>query len=150
MIHSMLNSYGTTLTLTCCDMFIYFIVLVSQLQNLQWWRHCAMIILTSVSWNRTTIHILTLICNNTCHDRWPGTDDDVINSSSLLLLMLFLFFFFFFFFFVRSPAISLGFTTFGWDFCVCDRFLIQPLRQSHSVFVDGACWVCFCCWHSPV
>ena len=37
-------------------------------------------------------------------------------------------FFFFFFFFLRSPAISLGFTTFGWDFCVCDRFLIQPLR----------------------
>ena len=36
--------------------------------------------------------------------------------------------FFFFFFFLRSPAISLGFTTFGWDFCVCDRFLIQPLR----------------------
>ena len=34
----------------------------------------------------------------------------------------------FFFFFFRSPAISLGFTTFGWDFCVCDRFLIQPLR----------------------
>ena len=22
----------------------------------------------------------------------------------------------------RSPAISLGFTIFGWDFCVCDRF----------------------------
>ena len=36
--------------------------------------------------------------------------------------------FLFFFFLVRSPAISLGFTTFGWDFCVCDRFLIQPLR----------------------
>ena len=32
------------------------------------------------------------------------------------------------FFFLRSPAISLGFTTFGWDFCVCDHFLIQPLR----------------------
>ena len=28
---------------------------------------------------------------------------------------------FFFFFFFRSPAISQGFTTFGWDFCVCDR-----------------------------
>ena len=37
---------------------------------------------------------------------------------------------------VCSPAISLGFTTFGWGFCVCDRFLIQPLRQSHSVFVN--------------
>ena len=34
----------------------------------------------------------------------------------------------FFFFFWRSSAISLGFTTFGLDFCVCDRFLIQPLR----------------------
>ena len=29
---------------------------------------------------------------------------------------------------------------------MCDRFLIQLLR-SHSVFVDGACWVCFCCRH---
>ena len=34
--------------------------------------------------------------------------------------------------------------------CVRDRFLIQPLRLSHSVFVDGACWMCFCCQHSPV
>ena len=48
---------------------------------------------------------------------------------SLLVVMSgFRFFFFFFFFFLRSPTISLGFTTFGWDFCVCDRFLIQPLR----------------------
>ena len=29
---------------------------------------------------------------------------------------------------LRSPAISLGFTTLGWDFCVCVSFLIQPLR----------------------
>ena len=36
--------------------------------------------------------------------------------------------FIFFFFVLRCPAISLGFTTFGWDFCVCDHFLIQPLR----------------------
>ena len=41
---------------------------------------------------------------------------------------VFVFFFFLFVFFLRSPAISLGFTTFGWEFCVCDRFLIQPLR----------------------
>ena len=46
----------------------------------------------------------------------------------LLFFLSFLFLFLFFFFFLRSPAISLGFTTFGWDFCVCDRFLIQPLR----------------------
>ena len=26
--------------------------------------------------------------------------------------------------------------------------LIQPFRQSHSVFMDGACWLCFCCRHS--
>ena len=32
--------------------------------------------------------------------------------------------FFFVVFFLRSPAISVGFTTFGWDFCVCDCFLI--------------------------
>ena len=31
-------------------------------------------------------------------------------------------FFVFVCFFFRSPAISLGFTTFGWDFCICDRF----------------------------
>ena len=38
------------------------------------------------------------------------------------------FFFFFFFFFLRSPAISLGFTTFGWDFCVCDRFFNPTIK----------------------
>ena len=32
-------------------------------------------------------------------------------------------FYFILLFFLRSPAISLGFTTFGWDFCVCDRFV---------------------------
>ena len=37
------------------------------------------------------------------------------------------FFFFFFFFFLRSPAISLGFT-FGWDFCVCDRFFNPTIK----------------------
>ena len=36
--------------------------------------------------------------------------------------------FFFFFFFLRSPAISLGFTTFGWDFCVCDRFFNPTIK----------------------
>ena len=35
---------------------------------------------------------------------------------------------FFFFFFLRSPAISLGFTTFGWDFCVCDRFFNPTIK----------------------
>ena len=45
-----------------------------------------------------------------------------------ILFIYFYLFIYFFFFFLRSPAISLGFTTFGWDFCVCDRFLIQPLR----------------------
>ena len=43
-------------------------------------------------------------------------------QADLLFLFLFFFFFFFFFFVLRSPAISLGFTTFGGDFCVCDRF----------------------------
>ena len=46
-----------------------------------------------------------------------------------------------------------GVQHFGWDFCVCDWFgvfLIQPLMKSHSNFVDGACWVCFCCQHSPI
>ena len=52
------------------------------------------------------------------------------------------------------PAISLGFTIFGvcmwgggggrWlDFCICNHLLIQPERWSHSIFMDGACWVWF-------
>ena len=41
----------------------------------------------------------------------------VFLSLSYLLLLL-----------LRTPAISLGFTIFGWDLCICDRFLIQPLR----------------------
>ena len=36
---------------------------------------------------------------------------------------------FFFFFFFCVPQLYLwGSPLFGWDFCVCDRFLIQPLR----------------------
>ena len=38
----------------------------------------------------------------------------------------------------------------GEIFCVCDRFFNPILEESHSIFMDGACWVCFCCWHSPV
>ena len=29
-------------------------------------------------------------------------------------------------------------------------FFYPTMRQSHSVFVDGACWVYFCCRHLPV
>ena len=36
--------------------------------------------------------------------------------------------FFFVFVFLRSPAISLGFTTFGRDFCVCDRFFNPTIK----------------------
>ena len=36
--------------------------------------------------------------------------------------------FFFLVFFFRSPAISLGVTTFGWDFCVCDRFFNPTIK----------------------
>ena len=35
-----------------------------------------------------------------------------------------------------SSAISLGFTIFGWDFCICDHFLIQPLQGSHAPWVS--------------
>ena len=55
-----------------------------------------------------------------------------------------------FFFLFLSPSHISGVYHFGWDFCVYDCFLIQPLRQSHSIFMDGACWVCFCCQHSSV
>ena len=53
------------------------------------------------------------------------------------------------FFFFLFPAISLGFIL-GEIFCICRHFVIQPLGQSHSIFADGACWVCFCCWHLQV
>ena len=36
------------------------------------------------------------------------------------------------------------------DFCVCDHFSNPTIEMSHFHFVDGACWVCFCCRHSPV
>ena len=52
------------------------------------------------------------------------------------------------------PALSPGFTVLGeisayvmlvWF------FFLSNLRGSHiHVFMDGACWVCFYCWHSPV
>ena len=42
---------------------------------------------------------------------------------------------------ILCPQLYLWGSIFGWDFCVCDRFLIQPLRYSHSFFVDFACWM---------
>ena len=51
------------------------------------------------------------------------------------------------------PLMSSSGSPFWWDFCVCDSFslfsfcclfLIQPQSLSHSVFMDGVCWVCFC------
>ena len=70
-----------------------------------------------------------------CHHHLRSCLHVTLTWQWLLCLKLFMVFtyastilFFFFFFFLRSPAISLGFTTYGWDFCVCDRFLIQPLR----------------------
>ena len=38
------------------------------------------------------------------------------------------FLFFIFLFFLRSPAIFLRFTTFGWDFWVCDRFFYPTIK----------------------
>ena len=49
----------------------------------------------------------------------------------------------FFFFLFCVPQLGLWVSKFGVGFCVCDRFSIQPFWQSHSVFVDGACWVLF-------
>ena len=48
------------------------------------------------------------------------------------------------------PATPLGFTILGKFFVYVTLFLIQQMRQSHSVFVDGACWVCFRCRYLPV
>ena len=42
------------------------------------------------------------------------------------------------FFFLRYPAISLGFTTFGWDFWVCDRFF-NPTIKVVTVRLRGWC-----------
>ena len=50
----------------------------------------------------------------------------------------------FFFFFCVSSYIS-GVQHLGEIFVYVTVLLIQSLRQSHSVFMDGACWVCFCC-----
>ena len=68
----------------------------------------------------------------------PGTMEFALATKCFILL------------FLRSPAISLGFTIWGEIFSYVAVFLIQPLRLSHSVFVDGVCWVCFCYRHSPV
>ena len=46
------------------------------------------------------------------------------------------------------PSYISGADHFGRDFWVCNCFIIQPLRKSHSVFADGAYWVCFCCVRS--
>ena len=45
------------------------------------------------------------------------------------------------------PSYISGFTISGESFAHVTAFLIQPLRLSHSIFMDGACWVCFCCQH---
>ena len=50
----------------------------------------------------------------------------------------------FFVFFLGVPQLYLwGSPLLGEIFAYVTVFLIQPLRLSHSVFVDGACWVCF-------
>ena len=49
-------------------------------------------------------------------------------------------FFFSFFFFLRSPLYLWGSPLLGEIFAYV----------TDSVFVDDACWVCFCCRHSPV
>ena len=48
------------------------------------------------------------------------------------------------------PGISLGFAFFGWEFCICDHFFNPTKEVITSIFLKGACCVCFCCWNSPV
>ena len=57
----------------------------------------------------------------------------------------------FFFFFLCLPSFISGLRHFGVRFYLCDCFK-SSFIGSHkpSVFVDGTCWVCFCCWHSLV
>ena len=40
------------------------------------------------------------------------------------------------FFIFCVPSYISGVHHFWWDFCVCDHCLIQPLRQSNSIFMD--------------
>ena len=40
---------------------------------------------------------------------------------------------------LRSPALSLGFTIFGRDFCVCDRFFFNPTIKVVTFRLCGWC-----------
>ena len=53
--------------------------------------------------------------------------EHIMIFAQLSQILCFFFFFFFFFFFCVPREIS-WVHHFGWDFCVCDRFSIQPLR----------------------
>ena len=93
-----------------------------------------------LSWKCMGHCLERLQVSNHCTTQYTHLSDHSSSSSAL----------FFSFFFCISCYIS-GVHHFRWDFCLCDRLnLTQPLRYSHFVFMDGACWVCFCCQHSPV
>ena len=71
--------------------------------------------------------ILFLCCfvlfETTIKQEFPGNDNSLHHSSSASSAF---------------PATSLGFTTFGVRFCVCDHFSIQPKRQSHCLHGSSA------------
>ena len=73
------------------------------------------------------------------------TVPDRLHALVILLLLLLL----------RSPAIGLGFTILDEIFAYVTAFspIIEVVTfrlQSLSVFMDGACWMCFCRRHSSV
>ena len=50
---------------------------------------------------------------------------------------------------INKIKLSLG-SPFWVRFLRMWSFVIQPLRESHSDYVNGTCWMCFWCWHSFV
>ena len=108
-------------------------LVITRTDRLQQTRHDHRTTITRWSWQDSVI-------------TWNSNEGGTHDTTSMHLSQFFLLFFFV----LRSPAISLGFTTFGWDFCVCDRFF-NPTIKVVTFRLRGWCvWVCFCCRHSPV
>ena len=110
----------------CCVFSWTFFCLITGRVLFCWLTFCSVFLMDSwyVLCVFNTIKRLKRLVDESCCCYYPfHYYHSSLSPPSFLLLVGF-----FFVFFLRSPAISLGFTTFGWDFCVCDRFLIQPLR----------------------
>ena len=97
------------------------------------------------SWNSRVVQYFSSVENETkgCSPIHPQPSCTTTRSFFFFFCVpqLYLWFFCcfcFVLFFLRSPAISLGFTTFGWDFCVCDRFF-NPTSKVVTFRLRGWC-----------